>query len=70
MAAGSAARMLGPIAAGVTFTWLGPNAPFLTGAVLVVPAVLLALEAGRAFGRVQKERAPAALGPATSRAGA
>jgi MFS family permease len=51
MAAGSAARMLGPIAAGATFSAFGPNTPFLTGAVLVVPAVLLALDAGRAFRR-------------------
>lgn len=51
MAAGAAARMLGPIAAGVTFSALGHNAPFLTGAVLVIPAALLALDAGRAFRR-------------------
>lgn len=51
MAAGSGARMLGPIVAGFTFSALGPDAPFLTGAVLVIPAALLALDAGRAFRR-------------------
>jgi hypothetical protein len=30
---------------------LGPNAPFLTGAVLVIPAAVIALDAGRAFRR-------------------
>ena len=62
MAAGSLARMGGPIVAGVTFSALGPNAPFLTGAVLVLPAVWLALEAGRAFRRVNG----GALAPVTS----
>jgi len=51
MAAGSAARMLGPIVAGFTFSALGPDAPFLTGFILVIPAALLALDAGRAFRR-------------------
>jgi multidrug resistance protein len=51
MAAGSLARMTGPLVAGVTFQHLGPNAPFLTGAVLIIPAVFLALDAGRAFRR-------------------
>ena len=54
MAAGSLARMAGPVVAGVTFSALGPNAPYLTGAVLVVPAALLALDAGRAFKQVQR----------------
>jgi predicted MFS family arabinose efflux permease len=53
MAAGSLARMFGPIVAGFTFSVFGPNAPFLTGAVLVIPAALLALDAGRAFRRVR-----------------
>ena len=62
MAAGSAARMLGPIAAGATFSLFGPNTPFLTGALLVIPAALLALDAGRAFRR--RREAPVAAAPA------
>ena len=54
MAAGSLARMAGPVVAGATFSALGPNAPYLTGAVLVIPAVLLAIDAGRVFRRVQR----------------
>ncbi len=53
MAAGSLARMSGPVVAGVTFSSFGPNTPFFTGAVLVIPAVLLAINAGRAFRRTQ-----------------
>lgn len=60
MAAGSLARMAGPIVAGFTFSALGPNAPFLTGAVLIVPAIFLALDAGRAFARRDEQRPPAA----------
>jgi multidrug resistance protein len=51
MAAGSLARIAGPILAGFTFSRLGPDAPYVTGALLVIPAVLLALDAGRAFRR-------------------
>jgi MFS family permease len=58
MAAGSLARMFGPIVAGFTFSTFGPNAPFLTGAVLVIPAAWLALEAGRAFRRTGPSVAP------------
>ena len=65
MAAGSLARMGGPIVAGVTFSALGPNAPYLTGALLVIPAVWLALDAGRAFDRVNGAAA-AALAPVTT----
>jgi MFS family permease len=54
MAAGSLARMAGPIVAGATFSLLGPDAPYLTGALLVIPAVFLAIDAGRVFRRVQR----------------
>lgn len=64
MAAGSAARMLGPIVAGATFSTFGPNAPFLTSAVLVIPAAFLALDAGRAFRRSR----PASTGAAPAAA--
>lgn len=63
MAAGSAARMAGPIVAGATFSLLGPNAPFLTGALLVIPAALLALDAGRAFRRAAGQHAAPAASP-------
>jgi MFS family permease len=70
MAAGSLARMAGPLVAGVTFSALGPNAPYLTGAVLVIPAVLLAIAAGRAFRRVNgAPPAPAGVKVADARPG-
>ena len=53
MACGSLARMVGPVVAGFTYSGLGHDAPFLTGAVLVVPAVLLAIDTGRVFRRSQ-----------------
>ena len=66
MAAGSLARMAGPIVAGFTFDGLGADAPFLTGAVLVIPAAVMAINAGRAFRRLQEGRgdSPEALAPA------
>ena len=67
MACGSLARMTGPVVAGFTYSGLGHDAPFLTGAVLVIPAVLLALDTSRVFGRLQGRPAlaPAAPTPAT-----
>ena len=49
MAASSLSRMFGPIFAGAAFSAFGPNVPFLAGSILVIPAVFLALDAGRAF---------------------
>ena len=46
-----------------TFSALGPDAPFLTGFVLVIPAALLALDAGRAFRRVRRDQAQVAEAP-------
>ena len=66
MAGGSLARMVGPVAAGFTYSMLGHDAPFLTGALLVIPAVWLALDTGRVFGRMQ--RAAAAAPAAEARA--
>src|SRR3712207_6178209 len=64
MAAGSLARMVGPVAAGFTYSGLGHDAPFLTGALLVIPAVWLALDTGRVFHRLQASaRAGAATEP-------
>ena len=48
-ATGALARFAGPLTAGLTFAHLGHNAPFVTAALVVAPAILLALSAaGRA----------------------
>jgi MFS family permease len=49
MAAGSAARIMGPIAAGVLFSHAGPDAPYLLAFLLTLPAAWMAIGAGRAF---------------------
>ncbi|MFL5298680.1 MAG: MFS transporter [Phenylobacterium sp.] len=46
-ACGALARFVGPLAAGITFAGLSINAPFLQGALIVAPAILLALSAAR-----------------------
>lgn len=51
MAASSAGRIFGPIAAGAIFSRLGHDWPLLIGALLTVPAAMMALNAGRAFRR-------------------
>jgi MFS family permease len=51
MAAGSMARIVGPMAAGVLYSAVGPDWPFLVGAVLTVPAAVMAINAGRAARR-------------------
>ncbi|WP_024355062.1 MFS transporter [Brevundimonas naejangsanensis] len=51
MAAGSMARIVGPIVAGVLYSAVGPNWPFLAGAALTVPAAAMAINAGRAVRR-------------------
>ncbi|WP_303699639.1 MFS transporter [Brevundimonas naejangsanensis] len=51
MAAGSMARIVGPIVAGALYSAGGPNWPFLIGAVLTVPAAAMAINAGRAVRR-------------------
>jgi len=60
MAAGSGARILGPIVAGFTFTYLGANWPFWCGAALTVPAAVLAIRAGMALQRWRREQLEAA----------
>lgn len=54
MAAGSAARIAGPALAGVLFTTFGPDMPLWIGALLVVPAAIMALNAGKAFRKLQE----------------
>lgn len=51
MAAGSMARIVGPIVAGVLYSAVGPNWPFLIGAALTIPAAAMAINAGRAVRR-------------------
>lgn len=51
MAAGSVARIFGPMGAGLLFSVLGRDWPFLVGAALTIPAAVLALSAGRAARR-------------------
>ncbi|MBD7942322.1 MFS transporter [Brevundimonas guildfordensis] len=51
MAAGSMARIVGPIVAGILYSAVGPDWPFLVGAVLTLPAAAMALNAGRAVRR-------------------
>lgn len=54
MASGSMARVVGPLIAGVLFTWVGPDAPMLAPAVLAIPAAVMAVNAGRAFRRARE----------------
>ena len=49
MASGSIARILGPVIAGQLFDHVGHDWPFLIGAVLTIPAAIMALNAGRAM---------------------
>ena len=49
--AGSLARVLGPLAAGVAFAHLGKSAPFLLGAIAILPVALIVLAIAREAGR-------------------
>ena len=46
-------RLLGPLCAGLVFSGVSINGPFYMGALIVAPAILLALSAGRAARREQ-----------------
>jgi MFS family permease len=46
-AAGAFARFVGPLSAGLTFAAISVDAPFIQGALIVAPAILLALSAAR-----------------------
>ncbi len=59
MAAGSSARIFGPMAAGALFSGLGHDWPFLIGAALTVPAAVMAINAGRVLRAQAAARAPA-----------
>lgn len=51
MAAGSAARIIGPICAGFLYSGVGRHWPFFIGALFAIPAAIMALNAGRALKR-------------------
>lgn len=51
MATGSMARIVGPMVAGVLYSAIGSDWPFLVGAALTVPAAMMAINAGRAARR-------------------
>jgi len=62
MASSSVARIFGPMVAGALFSGLGHDWPFLVGALLTIPAAVMAINAGRAIRRGQV----AAEAPVTS----
>ena len=45
------ARIIGPIVAGALFSGLGHDWPFLVGAMLTIPAAVMAINAGAALRR-------------------
>ncbi|MBX9615836.1 MAG: MFS transporter [Caulobacteraceae bacterium] len=51
MAASSSGRIFGPVVAGAMFSGLGHDWPLAVGAALMIPAALMALNAGRAVSR-------------------
>lgn len=51
MASSSVARIFGPMIAGALFSGLGHDWPFLVGALLTIPAAIMAINAGRAIRR-------------------
>ena len=54
-ATGAFARFAGPLTAGLVFAGISVNGPFFLGAMIVAPAILLALSAGRAAARHQEQ---------------
>ena len=57
MAMGSIARIFGPLVAGALFSGIGHDWPFLVGALLTIPAAIIAIHAGRALRRGQANQA-------------
>ncbi len=60
MAASSSGRIVGPIAAGAMFSALGHDWPLAVGAALMIPAAVMALNAGRAASQPARLAAEAA----------
>lgn len=50
-ATGAIARVAGPLCAGIVFASVAVNGPFILAALIVTPAILLAISAGRAADR-------------------
>jgi predicted MFS family arabinose efflux permease len=57
-AAGAFARVAGPLAAGLVFAGVSVNGPFVMSALIVAPAIFLALSAGRAADRAKRAQIP------------
>lgn len=57
MASSSIARIGGPIFAGALFSGLGHDWPFIVGALLTVPAAVMAINAGRVMRRLRAAEA-------------
>jgi MFS transporter, DHA1 family, tetracycline resistance protein len=51
MATGSIARIFGPVVAGALFSNVGHDWPFIVGALLTIPAAVMAVNAGRVIRR-------------------
>lgn len=58
MASGSIARIFGPMVAGGLFSAAGHDWPFIVGALLTIPAALMAINAGRALAGLTGDKAP------------
>ena len=58
MASSSVARIFGPMIAGALFSGLGHDWPFVVGALLTIPAAVMAINAGRAIRRGQVAAKP------------
>jgi len=59
-ASGAIARVAGPFCAGLVFAGISVDGPFYLGALIVAPAIFLALSAGRAALARQQEARVAA----------
>jgi MFS family permease len=57
-AVGALARLVGPFIAGLAFSGIAVDAPFYLAGLLVLPAIFLALQAGRRDGRPQPRERP------------
>ena len=64
MASSSAARIFGPIVAGALYSGFGHDWPFIIGGLLTIPAAVMAINAGRAFRKVQAAQVEGVPAPA------
>jgi MFS family permease len=54
-ALGALARVVGPFCAALIFSSISVNGPFVLGAAIVAPAIWLAISAGKAAKRMEKQ---------------